>query len=85
LNTQNRWFTDAPSINAREAITCANAKTAGITIYTIQVNTSGDPLQTVMRDCASNPDKFFMLTSASELVTTFQDIGTALTRLRVAR
>jgi len=85
LNTQNRWYTNANQIDGREAMTCTNAKAAGITIYAIQVNTGGDPLQTVMRDCASNPDKFFMLTSASQLVTTFQQIGTKLSNLRVAR
>jgi Flp pilus assembly protein TadG len=84
LNTQNRWYSDGSSIDAREAITCANAKAAGITIYAIQVNTSGDPLQNVMRNCASSPDKFVMLTSASQLVTTFQQIGTSLSKLRVA-
>jgi hypothetical protein len=40
LNTQNRWYNTASAIDAREAMTCANAKAAGITIYAIQVNTT---------------------------------------------
>ncbi len=84
LNTQNRWYTSQSSIDAREAITCTNAKSAGIIIYAVQVNTGGDPTQNVMKNCASSTDKFFMLTSANQLVTTFQQIGTALTNLRIA-
>ena len=85
LNTQNRWYNTAASIDAREAMTCTNAKAAGITIYTIHVNTSGDPQSTVLQNCASSVDKFFMLTSASSLITTFQKIGTNLAHLRVAK
>jgi Flp pilus assembly protein TadG len=85
LNTQNRWYTSQSSIDTREATTCANAKAAGITIYAIQVNTGGDPLQTVMQNCASTPDKFYMLTSANAMISTFQQIGTALSNLRVAK
>jgi hypothetical protein len=85
LNTENRWYSDQSSIDTREAMTCTNAKAAGITIYTIQVNTGGDPTQAVMRNCASSADKFFLLTSANAIITTFQQIGTALSNLRVAR
>jgi hypothetical protein len=85
LNTENRWYTSQSSIDTREATTCTNAKAAGITIYAIQVNTGGDPLQNVMKNCASTPDKFFMLTSANAMISTFQQIGTALSNLRVAK
>ncbi len=40
LNTQNRWYTNASQIDARQKILCDNAKAAGTTIYTVQVNTS---------------------------------------------
>ncbi len=43
LNTQNRWYTSAASIDAREAITCTNVKATGVVIYSVQVNTGGDP------------------------------------------
>jgi hypothetical protein len=65
--------------------TCANIKAAGITIYTIQVNTGGDPISTLLQNCASDPSKFFMLTSANQIVTTFQAIATNLTQLRIAK
>ena len=85
LNTQDRWYTSQSSIDARQQITCNNIKAAGITLYTIQVNTGGDPTSTLLQDCASNSDKFFLLTSASGIVTVFNQIGTDLTKLRVAQ
>jgi Flp pilus assembly protein TadG len=85
LNTQNRWYTNQASIDTRQQLACNNIKTSGITLYTIQVNTGGDPTSTLLQNCASSADKFFLLTSASQIVTTFQAIGTNLTQLRVAR
>jgi Flp pilus assembly protein TadG len=84
LNTQNRFSSSQSSIDTRMAKACTNAKTAGIVVYTIQVNTGGDPTQDVLKNCASGLDKFFLLTSASQMVSTFQTIGTALTNLRIA-
>ena len=43
LNTQDRWYTDQTSIDARQQLTCDNINAAKITLYTIQVNTGGDP------------------------------------------
>jgi Flp pilus assembly protein TadG len=84
LNTQDRWYTTASSIDARQHKTCDNVKAAGITIYTVQVNTGGDPTSTLLQNCASDPGKFFLLTSANEMVTTFGQIGTSLSKLRLA-
>jgi Flp pilus assembly protein TadG len=89
LNTQDRWYGNGSNVStqvdARQQITCANIKAAGITLYTIQVNTDGDPTSTLLQNCASTSDKFFLLTSASQIVTTFNQIGTALSQLRIAR
>jgi Flp pilus assembly protein TadG len=87
LNTENRFTSDPSQIDARQALLCQNAKNAGIVLYTIQVNTSvpADPTSTVLQQCASSPDKFYLLTSASQVVTAFNNIGTSLSKLRVAR
>jgi Flp pilus assembly protein TadG len=84
LNTEDRWYTNQSSIDARQQLTCNNAKAAGITIYAVQVNTGGDPTSTLLKNCASDSSKFFLLTSANQIVTTFSQIGTALSNLRVA-
>ncbi|MGC2713551.1 MAG: hypothetical protein WA366_09245, partial [Pseudolabrys sp.] len=85
LNTQNRWTTDQATIDAREAITCDNLRTAHVDVYTIQVNTGGDPTSTLLQNCASTSDKFYLLTSADQMTATFNKIGTNLTKLRVAQ
>ena len=85
MNTQDRWYTDQSQIDARQKMTCDNVKAAGITVYTVQVNTSGDPISTLLQNCASSSEKFYLLTSANQLVTAFQKIGTDLTKLRIAQ
>ncbi len=54
LNTQNRWYTSQNSIDTRQAMTCTNVKAAGLTLYTVQVNTGGDPTSTLLQNCASD-------------------------------
>ena len=85
LNTQNRWSTSQSAIDARNAITCTNIKAAGIQLYTIQVNTGGDPQSAMLKSCASSDNNFFHLTNASQIVTLFTRLGTKLSRLRVAK
>jgi Flp pilus assembly protein TadG len=87
LNTQDRWYTNASQIDARQKILCDNAKAAGITVYTIQVNTStpADPTSAVLQYCASGPQNFFVVTSASQTASVFSSIGTSLSKLRVAK
>jgi Flp pilus assembly protein TadG len=85
LNTQNRWYSNASQIDARQKILCDNAKAAGITVYTVQVNTGGDPTSAVLQYCASGPQNFYSVTSASQTAAVFSSIGTSLSKLRVAR
>ena len=94
LNTEDRWPANGDgsqqfngSIDARQRIMCDDIKAAGITIYTIQVNTSNPPDATssVLSYCASGSQNFYLLYSASQVVTAFNSIGTSLSKLRVAR
>ncbi len=101
LNTEDHWpdngdgsTQNGTSIDDRQAQQCTNIKNAVdssgrpmYTIYTIQVNTSSpaDPTSTVLQNCASDRSEFFMLTSSSQIATTFTTIGTALSALRVAQ
>ncbi|MEJ2624807.1 MAG: hypothetical protein P8Z80_09785 [Pseudolabrys sp.] len=48
-------------------------------------NTGGAPTSTLLQNCASSSDKFFLLASASQIVTAFDQIGTNLSKLRVAK
>ena len=94
LNTQDRWYGNGSDISTQVdsrmwvtggAGTCKNIKDTGVTIYAIQVNTGGDALSTLLQNCATDSSKFVMLTSANQIVATFQQIGTQLSQLRIAK
>src|SRR5262249_41748180 len=95
LNTMDRWYGNGsdPSsqVDARQTLTCNNIHAAGITLYTVQVNTGRDPTSTLLQGCAGSPTaypdpgKFFLLTSSTQIVSTFQQIGVQLSNLRLAR
>jgi Flp pilus assembly protein TadG len=87
LNTQDRWYSSASQIDARQALLCNNIKNPanGTTaIYTIQVNTDGDPISTVLKNCATDGN-FFPTTSASGIASAFGQIGASLSKLRIAK
>ncbi len=89
LNTQDRWYgngsTPSPQVDARQQILCNNIKAAGIILYTVQVNTDGDPTSTLLQQCATDSSKFFLLTSSNQIVTTFNSIGTGLQKLHLSK
>ena len=91
LNTADRWYSQQTPVDNRMVNTgngtgtCANIKAAGVTIYTIHVNTGGDPMSTLLQSCASDSNKFWMITNAADLSGVFTQIGTNLTQLRVAK
>jgi hypothetical protein len=96
LNTQDRWYGDgvntSTSVDKRMYYkngstisgTCANVKAAGITIYSVQVNTGGDSTSTLLQNCATDTTKFFELKTSDAIITTFAAIGTELSALRLA-
>jgi Flp pilus assembly protein TadG len=90
LNTQDRWYgngsTTSTQVDARQQILCTNIKAAGITVYTVQVDiNNSDPKSTLLQNCASDANKFFLLTSANQIVTTFDTIGTSLAQLHLSK
>jgi Flp pilus assembly protein TadG len=78
LNTEDRWYSNANQIDARQKKTCDNIKAAGITLYIIQVNTSSDPTSTLLKNCASDASMFYLLTSSGQILTTLSTIATGL-------
>jgi hypothetical protein len=98
LNTLDRWYGDGfntstsvdkrmyyKSFGGTVSGTCKNAKDAGMIIYAVQVNTGGDPTSTLLQNCATDSDKFYELKSASDIITTFNTIGTELSALRLSQ
>jgi Flp pilus assembly protein TadG len=90
LNTEDRWFGDgsdeSASVNTREALACTNAKTAGITIYTIYVDLGGTQGNSApLQSCATDSTKYFDLQTSGAIITTLNNIGQQITNLRVSK
>jgi Flp pilus assembly protein TadG len=97
LNTQDRWYTDQSSIDARQKITCDNINAANITLFTVQVNTGGDPVSTLLKNCAGtapspgiarkypDPNNTFVVTASNGIGAVFSQIGTKLSQLRISK
>jgi Flp pilus assembly protein TadG len=90
LNTQDRWYGDGSNqstqVDARMALACTNAKAYGFTIYTVFVDLNGTQgNSTVLQNCATDLTKYFDLTSADAIVSTFNQIGEQITNLRVSQ
>jgi Flp pilus assembly protein TadG len=87
MNTQNRYTSSPSQIDDRQKLLCDHVKAAGITIYTIQVNTGkpADPTSDVLQYCASGTSNFYPVTSANQTAEVFNSIGASLSKLRVAR
>jgi Flp pilus assembly protein TadG len=91
MNTKDRWYGNgsswSPDVDARQKTLCENIKdkTNGTTkIFTIQVNTDGDPESTVLKNCATDGN-FFPTSSASGIAGAFGQIGASLSKLRIAK
>lgn len=89
LNTGDRWYGDFSSqssqVDARMQTMCDNVKATGVTIYTVQIDTDGAGQSAVLPYCASASNNFFMLTDPSQISAAFAQIGTSISKLRVAK
>jgi hypothetical protein len=97
LNTQDRWYTGGvepppeylaqdTDVDARMNLICNAVKADNVTIYTIYVDLNGTQgNSTVLQNCASDPSKYFDLTTSGQIISTLNQIGTQITQLRVAQ
>jgi hypothetical protein len=81
-NTQNRWSSQSSKIDARTSLACANAKAAGIKIYTVRV-INGDA--DLLRGCATKPQMYYDVQQASQLNAAFGSIAQSLATLRISK
>ncbi|WJR81244.1 TadE/TadG family type IV pilus assembly protein [Bradyrhizobium sp. NP1] len=97
LNTVDRWYgngsAQSSQVDTRMKSLCDNIKAvidpttnkSKFTIYTVQIDTDGAGQSAVLPYCASNPSNFYMLTSSTQIVSAFQQIGTQIAELRVSK
>lgn len=73
-------------MDAKLTAACTNAKTAGITIFTIAFRDAATStnVRTLLRNCASGTDRAFVATDGAGLNAAFQQIGREVSQLRVA-
>ena len=76
------WHRFADRGAAEEAVRQCQGHAHNITIPAVQVNS--DPTSSVRQYRASGTDKFYLATKADQTVSVFKDIGTSLSKLRVA-
>jgi Flp pilus assembly protein TadG len=88
MNTENRVSDVQSEIDMRTKLACDNIKAAGkgtkaeIKIFTILVMAGNS---SILQDCATDKSMYFALSSAGQLVSTFNQIGTSLANLRIAK
>ena len=70
------------ALNDRLTTLCANAKQAGIVVYTIRVEVAGS--NTLLQNCASASDKAYDVKQASELNAAFRGIAQSIQNLRIS-
>jgi Flp pilus assembly protein TadG len=85
MNTQDRWYGDGSTTNTnvdnRMAQACANAKAANVRVYTVLVMSGNS---SVLQSCATDAQKYFSLSTAGQIVTAFNTIGTELANLHLS-
>ncbi len=72
-------------MNQRTALACANAKAAGVKIYTVAFTVTDPDTLAMLTTCASDPSMAFQSSSTTALLAAFTAIGDDITLLRVSR
>ena len=81
-NTQNRWSSNASTIDARTQKVCDNIKAANIKLYTVRV-IDGDV--TLLKGCATKPSMYYDVQQAVQLNSVFSSIAQNLANLRITQ
>lgn len=92
LNTINRWYgngqNQSPQVDERQTLLCNNIKNTALngktTVFTIHVNTDGDPESAILKACA-DPGNYYYATNTTAMANAFSAIGASLSKLRLAK
>ncbi len=84
--------TSADARNAMDQLTtetCTNMKAKGVVIYAVAFSTPGDAIdasgQSLIKNCASGSDKYFLASDAASLNAAFVSIAQGIGGLRITR
>jgi hypothetical protein len=79
------------TLNTRTKEACANARAAGVIIYTVGFDINTGTVGNVsaaldlLQNCATDLDKYFNATNNTGLLAAFQAIGDSISQLRIAK
>ena len=70
-------------LDSRLSEVCTNIKATGVLVYTITFQVDSNTIQNLMRNCATDSNKYFNSPSGDELESAFRAIGAELSNLRI--
>jgi Flp pilus assembly protein TadG len=77
------------ALDALTAEACSNAKAVNISIYTIGFSIPSDPIdaagQTLLKNCASASNQYFLANTSDDLIAAFQQIQASIGSLRLTQ
>ncbi|MDP2803709.1 MAG: pilus assembly protein [Phreatobacter sp.] len=72
-------------MNEKTLTSCANAKAAGIRVYTVAFFVTDATARSILQQCASNPSMALVADSDQALSNAFDEIGNHISRLRLTQ
>lgn len=84
LDETSSSTTRRDAIDSRQAKACANAKAAGVLIYSIGVGVSAHS-KSILQTCATTTDMYYDVTDVTQLTSVFNTIAGAIQNLRIAK
>ena len=73
------------NLDSKLSTICTAMKAQGIIIYTVLYNVNNANTETLLRNCASQPDYYFKAPDNATLQSAFQAIGASLANLRISK
>lgn len=85
--TSQNCATLTDAMDTRTSQACTNIKAAGVVVYTVAFQIPGDQAGalTLLKNCASDSDKYFAPNTNSELLSAFNAIGKDISMLRISQ
>lgn len=71
--------------NDLTATLCQNVKADNIEVYTVLFEVKDATIETLLRNCATDPSKSYVANNASELIAAFDSIAKQLAQLRIVK
>lgn len=84
--TSTNSATLTQEMDERTLQACDNIKAAGVIVYTVAFEVSDEPgALTLLKNCATDEDKYFAPNTDSELISAFNAIGKDISELRISK